>query len=96
MESNMASIKEGGAGQGRTEPKGGQGRGDCEGPAMEMYEELRQRELRKKKCDLPRHPGTVENSTYREKTDWDRASIESILRELKMEWFLVQFSLINS
>ncbi len=32
VESNMASFKEGGAGQGRTEQKGGQGRGDCEGP----------------------------------------------------------------
>jgi hypothetical protein len=53
---------------------------------QEMYDELRQRELRKKNVifhgiqELQR-----ENSTYKERTDWDRASIGNILRELKVE-----------
>jgi hypothetical protein len=51
----------------------------------EMYDELRQRELRKKNVifhgiqELQK-----ENSTYKERTDWDRASIGNILRELKV------------
>ena len=52
----------------------------------EMYEELRQRELRKKNVIFH---GIMElqkeNSTYKERTDWDRASIGNILRELKVE-----------
>jgi hypothetical protein len=52
----------------------------------EMYDELRQRELRKKNVifhgiqELQK-----ENSTYKERTDWDKADIGNILRELKVE-----------
>ncbi len=46
----------------------------------EMYDELRQRELRKKNVIFH---GILElqkeNSTYKERTDWDRASIGNIL-----------------
>jgi hypothetical protein len=52
----------------------------------EMYDELRQRELRKKNVIFH---GILElqkeNSTYKERTDWDRASIGNILRELKVD-----------
>jgi hypothetical protein len=52
----------------------------------EMYDELRQRELRKKNVifhGIQELQG--ENSTYRERNDWDKASIGNILKELRVD-----------
>jgi hypothetical protein len=51
----------------------------------EMYEELRQRDLRKKNVIFHGiQELQAENSTYRERNDWDKASIGNILKELRV------------
>jgi hypothetical protein len=59
--------------------------GKIQDQQREMYEELRERDIRKKNVifhgiqELQK-----ENATYKERVEWDRASISNILRELKL------------